>query len=615
MNVNGKDITLSEFEYMYNKNNQQQLSKQPLDKYMDMFTVYKLKVADAEAAGIDTTKNFIREFNGYKNELLNPFLIDTVALEDASKELYRRLKNNVKASHIMISRGNTANEDKAFAAKLDSIRTCILNGQSFEDLALKYSIDRSVQYNKGSMGFIIPGRFPLEFEDACYNTKIGEISPVFPTEYGYHIVKAYETKENEGEVLVEHILKLYPQKANITDAEKATVSAKMDSIYNLVINGANFEDLAKKESEDPGSAKEGGKLDWFGTGKMVPEFEEMSFKLKDGEISKPFATRYGVHIIKKLGSKKMGSYADKHEQMMQQVKAGVRGNVGYDSMIAKLKLKFKYMRNVSVEKQLYSEVSAPNQFDSTFIAKHINDNSTIFTINGVDYPVSLVIESIKNYGRMSGEPAIKSISNKIEEIATNIVIDCERDYVVNNNAEYRNLINEYRDGMLLFEISNQKVWNKGITDSEGLDKFYNEHKSDYKWESPKYKGYLIQTANDSIAKLIKAKINTIGEDSIARTLRKEFKSDVKIERVLVSKGDNAMVDSEVFGGEKIKPEGKYKVYFVAKGKILPQPEELSDVRGLVVSDYQNYLEKIWVKELKSKYPVKINKKTLKKIKE
>ena len=216
---------------------------------------------------------------------------------------------------------------------------------------------------------------------------------------------------------------------------------------------------------------------------------------------------------------------------------------------------------------------------------------------------------------MSGEPAIKSISNKIEEIATNIVINCERDYVVNNNAEYRNLINEYRDGMLLFEISNQKVWNKGITDSEGLDKFYNEHKSDYKWESPKYKGYLIQTANDSIAKSIKAKINTIGEDSIAKTLRKEYKSDVKIERVLVSKGDNAMVDSEVFGGEKVKPEGKYKVYFVAKGKILPQPEELSDVRGLVVSDYQNYLEKIWVKELKSKYPVKINKKTLKKIKE
>lgn len=615
MNVNGKDITLAEFEYMYNKNNQQQLSKQPLDKYMEMFTVYKLKVADAEAAGIDTTKNFIREFDGYKNELLNPFLVDTVALENAAKELYQRMKNTVKSSHIMLNRGNTEEEDNALVAKLDSIRECIINGENFEILARKYSIDRSVQYNNGSMGFITPGRFPLEFEDACYNTKIGEISPVFSTEFGNHIVKTYETKENEGEVLVEHILKLYPQKANLTNEEKTAVAAQMDSIYNLVINGANFEELAKKESEDPGSAREGGKLDWFGTGKMVPEFEEMSFKLKDGEISKPFATRYGVHIIKKLDSRKMGSYADMHEQLMQQVKSGIRGDVGYDSMIAKLKLKFKYMRNVAVEKQLYSEVSAPNKFDSTFIAKHINDDATLFSVNGVNYPVSLVIDKIKNYGIMSGDPAIKSISRNIEEIATNIVIDCQREYIIKNNAEYRNLINEYRDGMLLFEISNKKVWNKGITDTEGIEKFYNEHKGDYKWESPKYKGYLIHATNDSVAKLIKAQINSIGEDTLARTLRKEFKSDVKIEKVLVAKGENEMIDSEVFGGEKVKSEGKYKVYFVAKGKILPQPEELNDVRGLVVSDYQNYLEKLWIKELKSKYPVKINKKTLKKIKE
>ncbi len=231
MTVNGEPVTLSEFEYMYHKNNQQQVSKQPLDKYIDMFTVYKLKVADAKAAGIDTTAAFNKEFKMYRNELLQPFLLDTVAEEKLAKELYERMKENVKASHIMLPLGKTAEEGKKSEAKLDSIRSCILAGQSFEDLAVKYSIDRSASQNKGSMGYITVGRFPASFEDACYNTPIGEISPVFKTDFGYHIVKVYDRRPDPGKVLVEHILKLYPQKA--TEEQKAEVMQKMDSIYKV----------------------------------------------------------------------------------------------------------------------------------------------------------------------------------------------------------------------------------------------------------------------------------------------------------------------------------------------------------------------------------------------
>ena len=203
MTVNGEPVTLSEFEYMYHKNNQQQVAKMPLDKYMDMFTVYKLKVADAKAEGIDTASAFLREFNGYRNELLMPFLLDTVAEENVAKERYERMKWNVKASHIMLPLGSDIADGKKSKARLDSIRNCILDGQSFEDLALKYSIDRSVTRNKGSMGYVTVDRFPWQFEDACFNTPVGEISPVFATDYGYHIVKVYDRRPDAGKVLAE----------------------------------------------------------------------------------------------------------------------------------------------------------------------------------------------------------------------------------------------------------------------------------------------------------------------------------------------------------------------------------------------------------------------------
>ena len=610
MTVGNKNVTLSEFEYMYHKNNQQQLAEQPLEKYLDMFTVYKLKVADAEAAGIDTTAAFINEFNGYRNDLLKPFLTDTVAEENEAKALYARAVTNVKASHIMLNRGQNLAEENAIKAKLDSIRNCILAGESFEDLAVKYSVDRSVSSNKGSMGWIQPGRFPKEFEDMCYNTPIGQVSPAFKTDFGYHIVKTYEEGPNPGQVLVEHILKLYPQRDSSQEKRDA-IKATMDSIYQVVKAGADFEDVARRESEDPGSARKGGKIDWFGRGQMVAEFEKVSYELKDGEISKPFATRYGIHIVKKLDHKGVDTYANMHEQLMAQVKAG---DIGYNSQVEKLKSKYKLMRVVDTEKELLTYINENNKIDSVFYAKYENSNKPILIIDGEKYPVSLLIAKAKYPVMITGEEAKSYLNNKIDELATELVVDHERDIIASTNVEYRNLLNEYRDGMLLFEISNQKVWNKGLTDSEGLTKYFEENRAKYKWTEPKFKGFLISVANDSIAKLVKAQINNLSEDTLGRALRKEFGKQVKIDRVLVAKGENKFVDAEVFGGEKVAGEGKYPVYFVAKYRIIPQPEDVNDIKGPVVSDYQNYLEKAWVEELKAKYPVKVDAKVLKKVK-
>lgn len=612
MTVNGEPVTLSEFEYMYHKNNQQQVAKMPLDKYMDMFTVYKLKVADAKAEGIDTASAFLREFNGYRNELLMPFLLDTVAEENVAKERYERMKWNVKASHIMLPLGSDIADGKKSKARLDSIRNCILDGQSFEDLALKYSIDRSVTRNKGSMGYVTVDRFPWQFEDACFNTPVGEISPVFATDYGYHIVKVYDRRPDAGKVLAEHILKLYPR--NATQEQKDSVAALADSIYNVVKGGADFEDVAKRESQDPGSARKGGQLPWFGRGEMVPEFETVAFELPKDSISKPFATVYGVHIVKKLDSKKIGSYAEMRKELLNAVKGGPRGNVAYLSRVDQLKKKYRLMINTELVNRLKSEVTSPNQLDSLFIAKYENSNETLFTVNGVDYPLSLLIAEVRNLGRMSDDLAFNTIDSKINQLASAKVVNCEKDSVEANNEEYRNLINEYRDGMLLFEVSNRKVWNKGATDMDGLKAYFEANRDKYRWTEPKFKGYLIQTTGDSISRIVKARLDSIGTDSLSRVLRRDYGKFLKVEKLLVAKGENPMVDSYVFGGAKVTPDNKkYTDYFVCDYKVLAQPEEVADVRGAVVSDYQNELEKQWVEQLRKQYPVKIDKKVYKKI--
>ena len=612
MKVNGKPVTLSEFEYMYHKNNQQQVAQQPLEKYVDMFTTYKLKVADAEAAGIDTTQSFIKEYEGYRNELAMPYLRDTVAEENMRKMLYERMKTNVLASHIMLPMGKTAEENATNKARLDSLRSCILAGQPFDSLAIKYSVDRSALQNGGSMGYVSVGRFPYQFEDACYNTPVGTVSEPFTTDFGWHIVKTFDVRPDEGEVLVEHILKLYPR--NATAEQKAEVKHVMDSIYSVVKGGAEFEKVAMKESEDPGSAKQGGKLPYFGHGRMVPQFDEVSFKLAKGEISEPFETQYGIHIVKKLDSRSVGDYASVRDQLTGLV--GMRGNIAVDSKVEQLLKQYKLSENDKLIKRLKAEVTLPDSLDDKFIDKYLNSNEQLFTLAGNKYPLSELISRMGRPGRMTGEQAYRFIDARLKDTEREVVLEYEKQQLEKNNKDFGNLVREYRDGMLLFEVSNRNVWQKAQTDTEGLKAYFEAHRSEYKWDAPKYKGYLVETTGDSITRIAKQRIAELGSDTIVTALRKELGKNLKVVRVLAAKGENAKVDSEMFGGEKVvaKEKDKYKDYFVFGGKLVAKPEEVGDVRGQVVADYQSYLEKQWDAELHKKYPVEIDKKVLKQVK-
>lgn len=614
MTINNKDIKLSEFEYLYHKNNQQQITQEPLDKYVDRFVTYKMKVADAEAAGIDTLGSFKKEFDGYRNELAKPYLVDESVNQRLAHEAYERMKTDVDVSHIMIELGDTPVLREKQKAKLDSIRKKILSGESFEDLALKYSIDPSVKRNKGHLGFITPGRLPYSFEKVAYSTPEGKISEVFATNYGFHIVKVIASRPNRGTVRVEHIMKRFAK--NPTSDAKSKLHTTIDSIYNLVKNGESFEDLAKKYSDDKGSAASGGVLPWFGTGEMIPEFEAVAYKLKDGEVSEPFETAFGVHIMKKLESKPLQPYESVEKQLLNSINNDERSLEAKHEKVAQLKKEYKFKTNKGFKSYIKKALDECGGYDSIFISKISKSSYPMFTYaNGQVTPSSRIVSYINPTSKLDANRGMEYVMDQLGDAASGEVLAYEKKNLVNKYPDYRNLLNEYRDGMLLFEISNRNVWDKASSDTKGLEVYFQQHKSDYKWDTPRFKGTIVYVTNDSVYKGVQKSLNKMSADTAITGLRKAFSRNIKIENLVVAKGENPQVDELIFNGEKKAPsDGRFTKYFILKGSKIDQPEEASDVKGLVVSDYQNELEAQWIKDLKNRYKVNINESVMKTVK-
>lgn len=615
MTVNGKPVTLNEFEYLYHKNSSQQLAPQTVDEYLDMFVTYKQKVAAAEEAGIDKTEAFQKELEGYRKDLAEPYLVVPEVEDSIINATYDHMKEEVDVSHIMLSTQAPNVDPTALKARLDSIRTEILAGRAdFGKMAQQFSTDRHSGVKDGHMGWLGVGFTPYTFENAAYNTPVGQLSEVVHTPYGFHLLRVEGRRPARGQVLVEHILKLTQ---GLPEAEAAAKKAAIDSISKVLAAGADFEDIARRESEDPGSAANGGRLPWFGTGMMVPQFEQMAFALKDGETSEPFPTNYGYHIIRRLASRGLAPLDSVRPQIKAMINRDERAGMPRKSKIRQLMAKFKAQPDREAIAQVRKEIIAHGGLDSAIIATMLTDDRTMARINGQEIPLSeIVAEKIPASPGDPVELQAGRISQWVNSALEVAVLEAERADLAANNPTYRNLLNEYRDGMLLFEISDRNVWTKAKQDKEGLAKYFADHKSEYTWDKPRYKSFVVFATSDSVANLAKAYLldNHVAADKVVETMRKQFPKDVKVEKVIAAQGENPITDYLGFGGKKPEPRGKWRVYFPYLDKILNAPEEPADVRGAVTTDYQNYLEEQWVAELAKRYPAKINKKVLKKAK-
>lgn len=620
MTINKVPVRLSEFEYLYNKNNSQQLQPQTLDEYVDMFVNYKLKVAAAVAAGMDTTASFRNEFEGYAAELAQARMVDSTVYDSLLHEAYDHARELRYVSHIMLppSDGTTSNE--AAMAHADSIRNAILSGTTtFEDAAAA-SIDRASATRGGRMGWVLPGRFPWPFEKTSYDTPLGGISPVINSGFGLHIIRVDEIKPNPGEVEAEHILKLTHGKTP-EEAEHARVA--IDSIYNVVTQpGVDFEDVARRESEDPGSAKQGGKLGWFSSGMMVAPFDSASFAMQVGEISRPVATAYGYHIIHKTGARPVASFEDMRQSLEQQINGDERGQLPAQRRLDALVQQYKGQVSDDGLAKVRHIIEECGRYDSTAIEALKASTIPVYTVADKKYTIVSVMPTMPVTASMDVDNAMTMLRNTTNRVMRDKVAEIYRKDLVNIDPEYRNIYNEYRDGILLYNISNQEVWERAAKDTTGLEKYFAEHRADYTWKAPKFKGYIIFATNDSVQTEVKAftdSLDAAGADftreALVKMIDKRFGRDAKVERVLAAKGDNAITDYLAFDGPK--PENqkmRWQSYYAYRGRIIDQPEDAFDVRGQVTTDYQALLEKEWVKNLHKRFPVKINRKVLAKAK-
>lgn len=620
MTINKVPVRLSEFEYLYNKNNSQQLQPQTLDEYVDMFVNYKLKVAAAVAAGMDTTASFRNEFEGYAAELAQARMVDSTVYDSLLHEAYDHARELRYVSHIMLPPSDGTTSTEAAMTHADSIRNAILSGTTtFEDAAAA-SIDRASATRGGRMGWVLPGRFPWPFEKASYDTPLGGISPVINSGFGLHIIRVDEIKPNPGEVEAEHILKLTHGKTP-EEAEHARVA--IDSIYNVVTQpGVDFEDVARRESEDPGSAKQGGKLGWFSSGMMVAPFDSASFAMQVGEISRPVATAYGYHIIHKTGARPVASFEDMRQSLEQQINGDERGQLPAQRRLDALVQQYNGQVSDDGLAKVRQIIEECGRYDSTAIEALKASTIPVYTVADKKYTIASVMPAMPVTASMEVDDAMTMLRNTTNRVMRDKVAEIYRKDLVNVDPDYRNIYNEYRDGILLYNISNQEVWERAAKDTTGLEKYFAEHRADYTWKAPKFKGYIIFATNDSVQTEVKAFTDsldaagaTFTREALVKMIDKRFGRDAKVERVLAAKGDNAITDYLAFDGPK--PENqkmRWQSYYAYRGRIIDQPEDAFDVRGQVTTDYQALLEKEWVKKLHKRFPVKINRKVLAKAK-
>lgn len=616
MKVAGKPVMLSEFEYIYNKNNSNNsIDKKSLEEYMTLFKNFRLKVTEAESLGLDTTKAFIQELDGYRKQLAQPYLTDNKVDDALVREAYDRLKEDVEVSHILV-RADGSNPKNALD-KANALLEQIKKGVDFAQLAKENSEDPGSGAQGGYLGFITGFYTVYPFETAAYQTPVGTVSEPIQTRFGYHLVKVHSRRPSKGEVLVAHIMKMVPKDA--ADSLQVKAEKEILDIAAQLKTGGDFAALAKTLSDDKQSGARGGELSWFGTGRMVKEFEDAAFSLKEkGEICAPIKSPYGWHIIKLIDTKGLEPFEAKQADLARRIKKDERASKGQDALIETLKQEYKYTVIPEALQAFINKATATNGVDSLFYRQIQTLEAPLCKIADKTITQAEFSQYIKSNKVKASQAATEEAFDKFSHAQ---ILSYEDKQLENKYVDFRNLIKEYRDGILLFEVSNREVWEKASKDTEGLQSFFAKNKANYSWKEPRYKGILLQCKDKATLAAARSIIKKSSADSVLYKVRKALNNDsvtaVKIEKGLYQKGDNPAIDKYAFKDKKsaFTPTESLPVVAVV-GKMLKKgPEVYTDQRGIVTADYQNYLEEQWIKALQSKYPVEVDQRVVAKVKQ
>lgn len=681
MTVDGRPVTRGEFEAIYKKNNKDAaVTPAALDEYLELFINYKLKVREAEALGMDTIQKFKQELDGYRKQLARPYLIDRELNDQLMQEAYDRMGQEVRASHILVQVDPSATDTAAAWARITALRDRIAKGEDFAAVASGKggSDDPSAAKNGGDLGWFSALQMVYPFETAAYTTPVGQLSQPVRTRFGYHIIKVVDKRPARGTMKAAHIML---RAAEADSPEKAAATEqKIREIHQQVATGAiTFADAALKYSEDEGSSAKGGELPEFGTGKMIEEFEDQAFALKnDGDISQPFKTRFGWHIVKRLSATPPPTYDQAKGDLKSKISRDSRADITRKVFLDKLKAGYHYTalpknmkpvyalvdttifkkgttvtdtlqrkevtegpvthdgmrydreingtirqgKLVNIRSKKHDEVTATPE-DTVVVrdiqqgwrydrAKAAKLTKPVFTIDGRSFSQLEFLDYLESKQKREATRDIKGYVNaRFNDFVDDMLLAYEDDNLEKKYPEFRMLMKEYRDGILLFELTDQKVWSKAVKDSTGLQAYYDAHTADFMWPT-RWDCDIYTCANTEVAKKVRGllKKGKRGADLTA-AVNTSSTLDLSIDAGKFTAEEKPFLQGLTQKGlsSDIAVDGRVAIVDVRE-VLAPAPKPLEESRGLVTAAYQDALEKDWIAELRAKYPVTTNKDVL-----
>jgi peptidyl-prolyl cis-trans isomerase SurA len=603
--LGGKPVSTDEFTYIYQKNNinnSADFSKTSLESYLELFVNYKLKVQEAVDMGMDTLPELAAEYKSYEQQLFDAYM-NKQLMDPLVKKAYERSKFDIGIGHIFISSTTEGAEQL-----IQKVHSRLKAGESFEKLAAEYSQDENSAKQGGKIGYFTALQIGYpQLEDAAYSTPVGDFSSPVQTPIGFHIIKVFDKRQARGRIKVAIIKRLIPDQP-----EQATAVEKLvDSLYKVAISGVDFGDLATRFSEDQKTNLGAGEMDWFGINTYAAAFEDVAFSLqKDGEISKPFKTETSWYIIKRLMVTRELTFEEAEPVIKAKLQKSRQYSVAMESFHQELKQRyqFKEYEDHADEFRLAVEEYV-NRYPFKF--QDVENPKPILSVNGKDFntnEMGAILNRVasKVVGKVGGD----RVAGLYDEAVKQVLMDKLREDLPIQNREYGALLEEYRNGVLIFDLTRSKVWNKAVSDSIGLADFFTQNREKYKWNK-RALGVKFTSedaaAIQKIKSLSKANAKATTED-FKKILLEQGLERVKVERLILEQGVAEISPSFKWekGIQEFKDEqGRHALLLVQEVRN-PELKELNECRGFVIASYQEALDRAWVESLREKYPVRIN---------
>lgn len=601
-----------EFLKAFAKNN---TNTKPTEKayrdYLDLYIRYKLKVKAAYDLKLDTLPNQLAELQNFRSQIVEPYLNDDASVGKLVDEAFMRSQEDIHLAQIFIAIPKTASPADTLKAykKATEAYAALKKGKDFSKAAVEYSDDPFAKMNYGDIGYVTVFTLPYELETLAYSTPQGQISRLYRGRGGYHIFKNLGERKAIGKIRAAQIMLIFPRDAS--NSIKEETRQRADSIYQALLKGSDFAELAKKFSGDNLSYQVGGELPEFGVGRYDRDFEAAAFALKaDGDISQPIASSFGYHIIKRLGRKPVSTARNKETltALKQQVISDPRVEVSKKEVLQKISRFTHLKRNPVNESQLwtYTDSSLQNKTLPKFQA--LDAKTVLFAFDKKNYTVGDWI----SYRKIAGSnPNQNNKTNKewLKLYEQAIALEYYRNHLENYNKDFAYQLNEFREGNLLFEIMQHQVWDKASADSAGLAAYYEAHKNNYWWE-PGADAIIFACSNEKAAEDIQHALQNNIDDwrravDSSRGLAQADSGHFELAQLPV-KGLAQLQPGRFTALAKNKSDNTVTMAYVLKVYSERSPRSYKDARGFVINDYQNFLEDQWVAALKKKYPVKIN---------